>query len=249
MSFNPSPTKYQGVTALNPPDVIRAARAPTTADLNHPFNTLWVNTAGNDVYMYTNSAAGVATWTILGNIASAGTDGQLLIGDTGGDPVWAAPTSSDSSVTFTAGAGTLNIAASLKHADVTLTAAEVKALAATPQELVAAPAAGNTIMFVGAVLKLNYGGTNAFTEADDNLAIRYTDGSGAIVSETIEMTGFIDQTADTYTNAIPKADAIVAATGAEAQALVLDNLNDEIAGNAADDNTLTVRVYYTVQAI
>src|SRR5690606_3816256 len=130
MSFTPSPTKYQGVTALNPPDVIRAARAPTTTDLNHPFNTLWVDTAGNDVYMYTSSAAGVATWIILGNIASAGTDGQLLIGDTGGNPVWAAPTSSDSSVTFTAGAGTLNIAASLKHADVTLTAAEVKALAA-----------------------------------------------------------------------------------------------------------------------
>lgn len=138
----------------------------------------------------------------------------------------------------------------LQWADVNLTAAEVKALRATPKTLVAAPAAGKTLLLVGALLKLDYGGTNVFTEVDDNLAIKYTNGSGVAVSETIETTGFIDQSADTYTNAIPKADAIVAATGAEAQALVLHNTGgDEIAGNAANDNVLRVRIYYIVQTI
>ena len=104
-------------------------------------------------------------------------------------------------------------------------------------------------MFMGAMIKLNYG-SEVFTEAADNFPIKYTDGSGVAVSVAIENTGFIDQSADTITNAIPVADAIVAATGAEAQALVLHNTGDgEIGGNASDDSTLTVRVYYVTQAL
>lgn len=138
----------------------------------------------------------------------------------------------------------------LQWADVTLTSAQIKSVRATPIELVAAQGAGAVIQLIAAQLKLNYGGTNAFTESADNLVIRYTDGSGAIVSGTIETTGFINQTADTYTNATPSADAIVAATGAENEALVIHNTGDgEIAGNAANDNTLTVRVYYVVHSL
>lgn len=134
--------------------------------------------------------------------------------------------------------------------DVTLSNSEIKNLRATPIQVVAAPAAGSMIMLLGAVLKLNYGGNNVFTEAGDNLALRYTDGSGVIVSQTIETTGWIDQSADTLTNALPKIDAIAAATGAEAQALMIHNVGGaEIAGNAANDNTVTLRVYYTVQAL
>lgn len=144
-----------------------------------------------------------------------------------------------------------NLAASgfLQWADVSLTATEIKALATTPIELVAAPAAGSAILFMGASLKLVYGGNNAFTESGDNLGIKYTDASGVQVCTTIECTGFIDQTADTYTNAVPSADNIVAASAAEAAALVLDNLGNNFAGNAADDNTLEIRTYYLVQAL
>ena len=58
------------------------------------------------------------------------------------------------------------------------------------------------------------------------------------------MTGFIDQTADTITNAKAKVDAIVAATGASAQALVLDNLGSNFGG--AGDSGLTIRIAYRV---
>lgn len=74
MSFGTSPTQYKGVQALNPPGVIRAARAPTTADLNHPFNSVWIDTATDDVYMYTQSSAGSANWTLLGQSSSSITD-------------------------------------------------------------------------------------------------------------------------------------------------------------------------------
>lgn len=145
-----------------------------------------------------------------------------------------------------------NMAASgfLQWADVTLSNSEIKNARATPVELVAAPGAGNAIMFMGAMLKLNYGGTNVFTETADNFAIKYTNGSGVAVSDTIENTGFIDQSADTITNAVPIKDAIVAAASAENQALVIHNTGDgEIAGNAGNDNTITLRIYYVVHSL
>lgn len=42
---------------------------------------------------------------------SVGTNGQVLLGSTGADPVFATLTSSDSSITFTTGAGTLSLQA------------------------------------------------------------------------------------------------------------------------------------------
>lgn len=141
------------------------------------------------------------------------------------------------------------IKAPVEMVEVTLTAAEVKALAATQKTLVAAPGAGKMLQFISATLKLNYG-SEAFTESADNLAIKYTDDSGVAVSQTIESTGFIDQTADTYTNALPALNAIVAASAAENQPLVLDNTGDgEIAGNASNDSTLTVAIVYATVSI
>lgn len=138
----------------------------------------------------------------------------------------------------------------VQYADVTLTSAQVKALAATQIELVAAPGASKMLHFVGAQLKLDYGGTNAFTESSITLGIKFTDDTGFQVSNTIEATGFIDQTADTYSNAIPVLDSIVAASAADNKALVLDNLGGgEIAGNAGADNTLVVRTFYQVVSI
>lgn len=134
----------------------------------------------------------------------------------------------------------------VQQTQVTLTAAEVKALAATQKTLVAAPGAGKAIQFLGAMLKLNYG-SEVFTETADNLVIKYTNASGVAVSDVVEATGFIDQSADTITNAIPVKDAIVAGTSCENQALVLDNNGDgEIAGNASNDSTLSVDIVYRV---
>lgn len=108
-------------------------------------------------------------------------------------------------------------------ASVSLTALEIKALRATPKTLVAAPGAGFLLEFVSAVLLLDATAT-AFVESSANLAVRYTGTTGAKVSDDIEATGFIDQTADTMTTARAKLDAIVAATGCANAALVLHNL-------------------------
>ena len=137
----------------------------------------------------------------------------------------------------------------LRYASVDLTNAEIKALRAAPKTLVAAPGANKIIEFVSAQLQLT-AGANVLTEAGVNMAIRYTDGTGAIVSQAIESTGFIDQAADTITNALPKIDAIVASAAAANAALVLHNTGGgEFAGNAAADATMTVKIAYRVHAV
>lgn len=130
----------------------------------------------------------------------------------------------------------------------TITNAEIKALRATPKTLVAAPAAGKVLEFVALALFLDYG-SNVLTESADNMAVRYTDGSGGIVSQAIEATNFIDAAADTYTNALPKIDSIHAKTACDGKALVLHNTGDgEYAGNAGGDTIIRYKIAYRVHS-
>lgn len=242
-----NPLGYMGISLDKTPSILRAERAPTTSDVpSRP--TVWVDTTTNSVYFYTSGGDGSANWEILGGataaIASINSNAPVSGNYT------LAGTASQITATDTAGTTTFSLSEALPlTATVSMTSAQVKALATTPIQLVAAPGAGKAIKFMNASLKLVYGGSNGFTEAGDNLGIKYTDASGVQVSQTVECTGFIDQTASTYTNAEAAINAIVAASAAENQALVLDNLGSNFAGNAANDNTLEVSVLYRVVEI
>lgn len=134
----------------------------------------------------------------------------------------------------------------LKTRKVSLTAAQVKALAATPITLVPAPGADRALEYVGAVVRL-VAGTEVLAEdvGGSNLQVKYTDGSGVAVSEEIEMTGFITQATDYQTRSLALKDAIVADTGAANQPLVLHNVGaGEITGNATGDAVLELFVTY-----
>jgi hypothetical protein len=134
--------------------------------------------------------------------------------------------------------------ASVRRTKRTLTSAQIKALRATPQTLVEAPGSSVLLEFLGAILYLD-AGTNVLAESTDNLAVKYTDGSGVAASETIEMTNFLDQSADTLTNAVQKIDTIVAASGCLGKPLVLHNTgNGEFTGNAAGDAQLIIYTFY-----
>lgn len=113
--------------------------------------------------------------------------------------------------------------ADLKYADLLISNAELKAIRATPKTLVPAPGTGKVLEFLSAVVVLA-AGTNVLTEATANLAVKYQNGAGVQVSQTVEMTGFIDQAAHQVTYALPKLDPITARSACENQPLVLHNL-------------------------
>jgi hypothetical protein len=131
-----------------------------------------------------------------------------------------------------------------KAVDVTVTTAELLALNTTPKALVAAPGAGRVLIPAAAYMFLDYNSTAyAGIVAGADLAVRYTNGSGAIAL-TVETTGFLDQTSDQYRFTFGAASP--AATGGgfapvANAALVLHMTT----GNIATGNSpLYVRVYY-----
>lgn len=130
----------------------------------------------------------------------------------------------------------------IQYAEVSIAAAAVATLRATPVSLVAAPGAGKVIEFISAILILDYTAPG-YTETDDNLAVKYTNGSGVAVSETIEMTGFIDLTADAMIQTQAIKDALLTANAA----LVLHNTGSGEFGNSGG-SALRVKVAYRVHS-
>lgn len=90
----------------------------------------------------------------------------------------------------------------IETAVTTITTAQLLALFTTPITLVAAPGAGIAIVPISARLMLDFN-TTAYDgiAAGEDLALRYTDASGAI-AQTIEATGFLDAGADAHRIAI-----------------------------------------------
>lgn len=127
----------------------------------------------------------------------------------------------------------------IQIAEVAVTAAEMLAVRATPKELVAAPGAGYVLEFVSALFIYDY--VAAFTETDDNLAVRYTDGSGTTVSLTLETTSLLDATADKVSTIHPLATDVLMTANAS---LVLHNTgNGELGGTGSP---CRVKVAYRV---
>lgn len=135
-----------------------------------------------------------------------------------------------------------------QYAETSIAAAAILDLADTPVELVPAPGAGKVLEFLGAVLFLDHAGTG-FAESADNLVINYENEAGAAASEVIECTGFIDQTADTMTIAVPNggaATAIVAKAACENKALVLVNPDGDFTDAGTTTSVLRVKTSYRV---
>lgn len=119
-----------------------------------------------------------------------------------------------------------------------LTNAQVLALRGTPITLVPAPGAGLFNELLGGHLFFDY--TAAYTETDDDLAVKYTNGSGAAASAT--MPGeFLEATADAVQTIVP-----ITALAVANAALVLHNTGAEEFGGGNAANVLYFRVYYRI---
>ena len=81
-----------------------------------------------------------------------------------------------------------------KTAKVTITSAQLLALNATPVTLVAAPGSSKVLEFITAVVQKPAGTAYSGIATGEDIAIKYTDASGAQVNTSLETTGFLDQT-------------------------------------------------------
>lgn len=78
MSLGQNPKKYEGVRAVNPPNVIITDRAPTSSDTAFIRGDIWLDKTNGIVYMYTNSGNCV----VSGSSTSVGIN--TITGDSGG---------------------------------------------------------------------------------------------------------------------------------------------------------------------
>jgi len=176
---------------------------------------------------------------------AVGTNGQVLVGSTGADPVFA--TISSTTLTSTLGAGTLalNVNPSVYgRVSVTLTSAQIKALETVPITLLAAQGAGTSILPIQVQAKFTYGGSNVFTNPQD-IVLMFPTMTGNFLA-TITGAGFLDQTVNMYNMSGVDADVVTAATIVENAPVIMFNDDTAITGNAANDNTITVTMIYTV---
>ena len=130
-------------------------------------------------------------------------------------------------------------------ASVTLTSAQIKALATTQIELIAAPGADKVIQVLGIQMILNYG-SNVLTEpsAPDDLEVVYNTAGGTSIADVIG--DFVISAADTIAQPQIKNNAGLAASTMVNKAVVLDNNGSDYGGNAGADTTLTVKCIYVI---
>jgi len=127
-----------------------------------------------------------------------------------------------------------------------VTSAQVLALNATPQTIIAAPGAGLCIVPLRLLIYKPAGTAYADVGAAEDLALRYTNAAGALCSASVETTGFLDQaTAQTRhifgrSGGGGTADGVALVANA---AVVLSLLSGEVTTGTSD---LYVRVWYDV---
>jgi hypothetical protein len=132
------------------------------------------------------------------------------------------------------------------HATVTITTAQVLALAGTPIEIVPAPGAGKAVVVDHALFFLDYNSIayNGVAAGED-LSLRYTDENGTQIMQ-LETTGFIDQTNDELRYVYPNTDltdgAVVLIPTANAAVVVNMLTGDILTGNSP----LIIRAYYRI---
>lgn len=130
----------------------------------------------------------------------------------------------------------------VQQSDSLVTSTEVLALNTTAIEVVDAPGAGKYLMFLGAVVFLDYNSAAYVDDAGEDLVFTYTDKTGAEISHTLDGSLF-DGTADAIVYAYPlNAAASVLESAVNAPICLFCKTGNWITG----DSPLKVRVWTRV---
>lgn len=137
----------------------------------------------------------------------------------------------------------------LSTAVTTITSAQIKVLRATPLTLIAAQGANTIITVVNVSSKYVYAGTNAFTNGQ-NIILRYGNGLNAALSGNIITATSLNGTINTFGTQLGLVSQIDKAAGVLDNSLIqiANSGASEITGNAANDNTLILQIFYIVSS-
>jgi hypothetical protein len=128
----------------------------------------------------------------------------------------------------------------LRSVDVTIAAAAMDTLAATPVELVAAPGANKAVIVVGVALR-KLAGAYGSVGAGDDMTVKIENAAGATLA-TVETAGFLDDAGEQFRWVQPTTTAAI--TPVANKAIVASIGGDiDAAGGAVH-----ARVYYRVVA-
>jgi hypothetical protein len=152
--------------------------------------------------------------------------------------------------------GDLNITAGLSYnlqpaiapffVDIQISSLQIKDLVANPIVLV--PAIANTVIKpLSITYAMKYGGTNVFTEAGQVMGMFYGSAIGSPATIGFMATGFIDAAVNTVMIddavwPVPVAESTIAG-----QPLILTHSGAEWAGNAGNDNSMTIFMTYVLE--
>lgn len=126
------------------------------------------------------------------------------------------------------------------YSDVLVSTAQVLALNAAPVIAVPAPGAGNYLQFLGAIVLLDFNSAAYVDDAGEDLVFKYTDESGAAVSQAVDGDVF-DGTADVLAFFNPlNADAATLAGAVNAPIVLHLLVGEWITG----DSPLKVRTFF-----
>lgn len=180
------------------------------------------------------NASDQPAWSTATYPDTAGTSGNVMTSD---GTNWVSSAN-------TAGAGLLSVSG-------TLTNTQVKNLRATPVQIVAAPGAGNIIQVVTWSMTMNYGGTNAFT-APSSALVNLFIGASVVAADGLYGTA-LTSTTSRYAQGVAFDLGVLAGFAysslANAALNIGNNGGAEIAGNAANNNTVSYNVLYRIITI
>ena len=173
-----------------------------------------------------SGASTTPSWSTATYPATAGTSGNVLTSD-GTNWTSAAPAGGFTTVTGT------------------LTSAQIKALNATPQTLIAAPGAGQVIVIIAASAKFTYGGSNVFVAgAGQSINLSYGVTSISAINATNWLTNAnIVGTTNRWSNWSGNLTTSYAAVSNVA-IVAYNPVATEITGNAANNNTVPWSITY-----
>ncbi len=136
-----------------------------------------------------------------------------------------------------------NSGQSLTNTTVTLTNSQLKNIGTVAIQIVPAQGAGSIILPLSLCCKLEYGGTNPFTNSP-NLFLNYGSsiGSNQIV-EIFAGVGFNEATSNAYATSTSMNDSGSVAANCENTG-VFFSTNASFTGNAANDNTMKISVLW-----